>query len=330
MPLFHIGYRRYEGQHTSHAMHWWPITRTGLAIAWRSKLLRRLAFVSFLPFLYFGWVFFVIGRITDPSTDPSTPFYGLAREILGNRLVIQLHEDPALIRSAVWTMVFGYFGAYFQLGLAGLVAAVAGPPLVANDLRTRAFLIYFARPISRLDYVIGKAGVLIALLGLVTLVPSLVLYVLSILFSPSFATIAQTLPVAGSIVLATLGTIMPAALVLLVLSSLTTQPRFATITWFVVCLFGPLAHEILQQTRGLRDNGWTFLISLPHTISTFQLGLYDVEGRTEDLALQGDLGDMIGGLTTTDSTLRAGIWLFIISVACVLILLRRVDSPTRI
>ena len=87
MPLFQIGYRRYDGERTSHAMRWWPITRTGLTIAWRSKLLRRLVFVSFLPFLYFGWVFFVIGRITDPGTDPTAPFYQLATEILGERLV---------------------------------------------------------------------------------------------------------------------------------------------------------------------------------------------------------------------------------------------------
>ena len=88
---------------------------------------------------------------------------------------------------------------------AGLVAAVAGPPLVANDLRTRTFLIYFARPVSRLDYVIGKTGVLVVLLALVTLLPSLMLYILSILFSPSLGTVVQTLPVAGTIVLASLG-----------------------------------------------------------------------------------------------------------------------------
>jgi ABC-2 type transport system permease protein len=330
MPLFQIGYRRYEGQRTSHATRWWPITRTGLAIAWRSKLLRRLEFVAFLPFLYFGWVFFVIGRITDPGTDPSAPFYELARDFLGNQLANQLHDDPAAIRSAVWTIVFGYFGTYFQLWIAALVAAVVGPSLVANDLRTRAFLIYFARPVSRLDYVIGKTGVLVAVLASVTLLPSLTLYALSILFSPSFDTIAQTLPVAGTIVLATLGTIVPAALLLLVLSSLTRRPRFAAIAWFVICLFGPLAHLILQETRGLRDNGWTFLISLPHTVRTFQLGLYDVEGRAERLAVEPDIMEMIQGLTTSDSPLWAGIWLGMISLTCVLILLWRVDSPTRI
>ncbi len=330
MPLFQIGYRRYEGIRTPHATRWLPITRSGLAIAWRSKLLRRLVFASFLPFLYFAWVFFVIGRVTDPGTDPSAPQYQIAGAVVGEQLVAQLHEDPAVIRSAVWAIVFSSFGTVFQLLMAGLVAAIVGPPLVAKDLRTRAFLIYFARPISRLDYVIGKAGVLTVLLAAVTLLPSLVLYLLSILFSPSFDTVTQTLPVLGAILLASLGTVLPASLLLLTLSSLTHQPRFATLGWFVVCLFGPLTHMMLQQTRGLRDSGWTFMLSLPHTVRAFQLGLYDVKGHMDQLVVRGDVRDRVEDLTSSDSPLRAGIWLGMISIGCVLILLRRVDSPTRL
>ncbi len=330
MPLFEIGYRRYEGQRTSHAMRWWPITRTGLDIARRSKLLRWLVLVSFVPFLYFAWVFFVIGRITEPGADPTSTLYDIARDFMGDRIVNQLHEDPAAIRSAVWTVVFGYFGSFFQLWIAALVAAVAGPALVADDLRTKAFLIYFARPISRLDYVIGKAGVLVVLLASVTLLPSLMLYTLSILFSPSLDTLAQTLPVLGSIVLASLGTIVPVSLVVLALSSLTRRSRFATIAWLVVCFFGPMAHTVLQQTRDLRDNGWTFLLSLPHTVRTYQLGLYDVQGKTERLAMDSDISQLTEFLSASDSPLRAGIWLGALSVVCVLILLRRVDAPTRI
>jgi hypothetical protein len=330
MPLFQIGYRRYEGKHTSHALRWWPITRTGMSIAWRSKLLRRLVFVSFLPFLYFGWVFFVIGRITDPGNDPSAPFYEIAGELFGRRLVDQLHEDPTAIRSAVWSVVFASFGTFVQLLMAGLVAAIAGPGLVANDMRSRAFLIYFSRPVSRLDYVLGKAGVMVALLACVTLVPSTFLYVLSILFSPSLDTIVQTAPVAAGMALGWMGSIIPAALVMLALSSLTRQPRFAVAAWVVVCLFGPLAHVILQHTRGLDGSRWTFLISLPHTVRTLKLGLLDVEGRIAALNYEGGIHPVVDGLITDDSPWRAALWLGLISVGCVLFLLRRVDAPTRI
>ena len=197
-------------------------------------------------------------------------------------------------------------------------------------MRTRAFLIYFARPLSRLDYVIGKSGVLVGLLACVTLLPSLFLYLLSILFSPSLETIVQTAPVALTIVLASLATIVPASLIVLALSSLTRQPRFATVAWFVICLFGPIAHQVMQATRELQDNGWTFLLSLPHTVRAVQLGLYDVRGRVGDLALNRDMIELSGALTASDSALRAAVWLGLICVGCVLLLLRRVDSPTRI
>ena len=330
MPLFQIGYRRYEGERTSHGMRWLPITRSGVAIAWRSKLLRRVVYASYLPFIYFGWVFFMIGKITDPNTDPDSPVYLMARAMLGDELFLQLHRDPSTVRTAIWSIVFAVFSSSFQLILTGLMAAIVGPPLVSNDLRSRSFLVYFARPVSRVDYVLGKVGVLVVLLGAVTLAPNLALYLLSILFSPSLDTVVQTAPVAVSVALASLGTIVPVALVVLTLSSLTRQARFATAAWFAICLFGLSAYTALSNTRGLRDSAWTFLASPFHTLRTLQLGLYDVAGRTDQVAFQRDLSQLANDLTTSDSPTMAAAWLLVVCAACVAILLRRVDAPTRI
>ena len=109
----------------------------------------------------------------------------MAREVLGPQLHRQLQEDPSQIRSAVWSLVFAMFALRIQLLFGVLVTAIVGPSLISRDIRTRAFLIYFARPISPLDYVMGKSGILLGMLATVSLIPSLVLYVLSILFSPS-------------------------------------------------------------------------------------------------------------------------------------------------
>lgn len=330
MPLFQMGYRRYEGQRTPHWSRWWPITRTGFAIAWRSKLLRRLVYVSFLPLMYFGWAFFAIGKITDPGTDPNAPFFEVARAFFGSEVIDQLHEDPTQIRAGVWAILFATFGKVWQLVHVALVAAVVGPPLIANDLRSKAFLVYFARPVSRLDYIIGKACVLVGVLLLVTLVPSLALYAMSILFSPSFDTISQTLPVAIDLVIANVGTAVVMSLFLLTLSSLTRQARFATILWFGVWVFGLLTHLILSETRGLRDNTWTFLLSPFHALRAFQLGQYDIEERTSGIQFSGVIDVFAGWLSTSDSPARAALWLAFISIVCVFTLFRRVDAPTRI
>ena len=327
MPL---SYRRYEGVRTHPATRWWPITRTGVAIAWRSKLLRRLVFLSFLPFVYFGWVFFAIGRLTDPTADLSTVSFDMIEDMLGRRLVSEIHANPADLREAVWAMVFGAFAKFAQPISAALVVAIVGPPLVANNLRSRTFLIYFSRPISPLDYVLGKAGVLIALLSSVTVLPAVTLYALSILFSPSLDTLVHTAPILATSVAAWLAVIVPVSLIALTLSSLTRQPRFATAAWFVLCLFGPLAHMALQQTPRLSGSGWTFLLSLPHTVWALHLGLYDVDGRFARVPGGGDLRGWTDHVVTTNSPGLAFAWLALLSVLCLILLLRRVDSPTRI
>ncbi len=331
MPLFELGYRRYEGPRTPPRMRWWPITRWGLALAWRSKLLRRMVFVAFLPFLYFGPVFFAIGRITEPGGAVARgPWRDIAASLLGNDLVRRLSEDVGSVRSAVWALVFATMGQFVQLQWLALVAAIAGPPLVANDLRTRAFLIYFSRPISRLDYVLGKAGTLGWLLCSVTLLPNLVLYVASIAFSPSLGTLMHTFPVAVEACLASLFAVVPCALLMLTLSALTRQPRFAAAAWAVVLIFGFVSHQVLSRTRALADAGWTFLLSPFHAVRAVQLGLYDVEGRLSGIELRGDARALAANLTSDHSPVLAGFFLVLVSLACFLILLRRVDAPTRV
>ena len=312
MPLFELGYRRYAGRRTRERLRWWPIAREGLTLAWRSKLLRRLVLVAYLPILYFGPVFFAIGRITDPSTDLGRgPWRELAEEALSREVVARLREDPTAVRSAVWALVFTLFASSIQLILAGLVAAIVGPPLISQDLRSKAFLLYFSRPISRVDYLLGKAGTLAALLGTVTLGPSLTLYALSIVFSPSLQTVLHTAPV------------------LLVLSSLTTQARFAAAAWAVICAFGVMFHHVIKATHGLADATWPRLFSLGETVRAAQLATFDVAGRFE--AVPGArLLPMVRDLSAGAGGGEAATFLLLLCTACLVLLLRRVGAPTRI
>lgn len=329
MGLFQIGYRRYEGRLTSQRLRWLPITRTGIRIAFRSKLLRWIGGSSFLPILYFAPVFFLIGRLTDPETANAT-YFDIARALLGPELTDRVRENPAGLRTAVWSAMFAGFGTKYQLWMVAIVTTIVGPALISNDIRSRSFLIYFARPVSRMDYVLGKTGTLVVMLAGVTLLPSIFLYAISILFSPSLGTVLQTASVAVAIVLASLGTIIPVALVMMTLSSIVRQPRFAAAAWIVLCLFGSIAHSLLQQTYGLHASKWTFLLSPADTMRTFQLGIYGVRDKLIPLGLDSSLPLGLDSLTSSDSTGTAAIWLVFVSTTSLFILLRRVEAPTRI
>jgi ABC-2 type transport system permease protein len=77
--------------------------------------------------------------------------------------------------------VDGHFFFIFlniQLGMAFILTAFVGPGLISPDLSNNALPLYFCRPFSRADYVLGKMAVLVTLLSLITWVPGLALFVI--------------------------------------------------------------------------------------------------------------------------------------------------------
>jgi ABC-2 type transport system permease protein len=57
-----------------------------------------------------------------------------------------------------------------------VLAAVAGPGLIAPDLANNALPLYFSRPLTRGDYILSRMIVLLGLLSMVTIVPGMLLF----------------------------------------------------------------------------------------------------------------------------------------------------------
>ncbi|MEJ5367000.1 MAG: hypothetical protein WHT08_01695 [Bryobacteraceae bacterium] len=66
-----------------------------------------------------------------------------------------------------------------------LLAALAGPGLIAPDLGNQGLALYFSRPISRLEYSLAKMAALMWLLSLVTWIPGLLLFLMQASMSPA-------------------------------------------------------------------------------------------------------------------------------------------------
>jgi ABC-2 type transport system permease protein len=73
---------------------------------------------------------------------------------------------------------FFQFFCGFQGGTAVLLTAFVGPGLVAPDLANNSLPLYFCRPFTRAEYVLGKMSLLLALLSAITWVPGLLLFLI--------------------------------------------------------------------------------------------------------------------------------------------------------
>jgi len=225
-------------------------------------------------------------------------------------------EQFDAIRHEVWAFILLTFMRYPQAILMVLVVGIVAPPLISQDLRTRAYLIYFSRPITRLEYIFGKFGAVGFFLLGISAAPALVLYIAGVLLSPSLNVIAATWDLPFRIILGSACLIIPTALVALVFSSLTVESRYAGFAWFAMWIIGYVTYAALiaiPTFEAGRDNvvfepGWRMLLSPYQVLGIAQAYVF---GFTVD-------GDMV---------VPAFGMLGIVSILSIVVLFRRVAAP---
>jgi ABC-2 type transport system permease protein len=105
----------------------------------------------------------------------------------------------------------------FQGSFAFLITAFVGPGLIAPDLTNNALPLYFCRPLSRTEYVLGRAGVIFFLLSFITWIPGLLIFAIQSSLSTGWA--GEHLRVAAGIMVGSLAWIAILTLLALALSA---------------------------------------------------------------------------------------------------------------
>jgi ABC-2 type transport system permease protein len=118
-----------------------------------------------------------------------------------------------------------------------LLTAFAGPGLISPDLANGALPLYFCRPFSRAEYVLGKSSVLAILLSQITWVPGLVLFTVQASLAGASWTWTN-LWMAGSLVLSSLLWIAILSLLAMALSAWVKWRIVAGALLLAVMFFG--------------------------------------------------------------------------------------------
>jgi ABC-2 type transport system permease protein len=102
--------------------------------------------------------------------------------------------------------------------LAFVLTAFAGPGLISADLANGSLPLYLCRPLSRAEYVFGKASVLGILLSEITWIPGLILFAVQSMLAGATWT-WQNLWIAGSLIVSSLIWIVVLSLLAMALSA---------------------------------------------------------------------------------------------------------------
>jgi hypothetical protein len=198
--------------------------------------------------------------------------------------------------------------AFMLIPMIGMIA----PPLISQDLRSRAFLLYFSRPLSRMQYVLGKSATLVLFASLITFFPGLVLYTVGVLLSPDISILQHTWDIPLRVFAASAVVIIPSTCLSLMLSSLTTESRFAAFAWFTIWIFGFAAYTAVVPIGGADSNSIVQALSLFHLFSNLESWIFDLD-QVSPSGLETQLA-MLGTLT-------------VVSIA---VLYRRISAPMQV
>ncbi len=236
MPIHDQSYRRYAGRRDLAGQAWMVIARNGIRTILRKRL--------FLALLVAAWIPFVVGAVMVYLNANFPQFTLLSitakrfREFLGT-------QDLFVFFITIWV----------------------GAGLVANDKRANALQIYLSKPLTRLEYIIGKLVILGAFLLLVTWVPAIMLLFLQVAFSGSFTFLRENLYLFPAVTVYACLQVLAAAFTMLALSSLSKSSRYVAILYAGAYWFSHAVFGVIYAITGSTKLSW---LSLPGNLN--QLG----------------------------------------------------------
>jgi ABC-2 type transport system permease protein len=274
MAVYEHLYRAYEGDPQSALSRFLVIPRYALREVFRSKLLTTIFVVCFVYPLIAAILVYLHHNVNALS-------------------LLQINVRELLPIDASFFRTFLEVQGSFSFILTVLVA----PPLISRDLSNNALPLYLCRPLSRLEYVLGKLTVVVVLLSLVTWIPGLLIF----FFQASLAGLSwlwSNLWMVWAIFFGSIVWITLLSLLALAVSSLVRWRVVASGAllgmFFVPSAFGEIVNQLFLTRAG-------HLISLWATMDSIWFGLFGlferqngrINGRITSPIYDGQVVDLI-------------------------------------
>lgn len=247
MPIHDQGYRRYKGLRDGKGRAWLVIARAGIRSLLEKRIFLGLLLIAWAPFLYQTVKVYLTANFAQLSMF--APTAQTFREFLE-------HQE-----------IFIFF-----------ITIYVGAGLIANDRRANALQIYLSKPLSRAEYVAGKAATLFVFLLLVTFVPAMLLLVVQILFAGNFTFIQKNAFLFPAITVYSFVQILLATLSMLALSSLSKSARFVGIMYAGLIFF---TDSVFAMLKFLMKAGSASLVSPTQSLAQIGDVIFRVPPRHE-------------------------------------------------
>jgi len=249
MAIAEKGYIHWEGKFIERRFPWWPITRLQIRLAFKKKYFKFVFFTSLMPAVFFLAGIYVSERLDD--------FQFMIRR--GGVQFLQI--DPKYFKN--------YFTSDLLLFMIVIIMVLSGASLISDDLKYNSLQLYFARPLKKKDYLLGKASTLFFFLLLLTLIPGLIFIIFKLIFSGSFKFLATYPLLPLSVLIYSLLATAFFSFYTLLISCLSKNRRYVSILLFGIYLFSDIFFGIFYS---IFRNQYFALLSIKNNMQ--QIGAF--------------------------------------------------------
>jgi hypothetical protein len=270
-------YRPFTGTLGHPRVRFWPLYTANLRTACKRKLpLLLLLAPAAIATVICSFVVYTMFSLQSGHTPDALGGEQSAAGMLGNMMMTGMVKQMIQVRNTI--VVFHTSMTIFGV----LVMAWFGAGAIAEDRRLGAHLLYFTRPLSRLDYLIAKFLLVVTFGALVTILPSLVICAIAVLASPEWSFLDQEgWIIPRSILFGALNVTVIASLVLAV-SSLASRKTYALAGFFGYFMLSGALSGLLRAVQ--RDNDWLVLSPVP-VFGRIAHSMFEMRGRGPGLEL---------------------------------------------
>jgi hypothetical protein len=169
----------------------------------------------------------------------------------------------------------GYLNRLFLFLFLFLLAVGSG--LIAKDIKFNALQIYLAKPITAVEYILGKLGVVVFFLVMITLVPGVLLFLIQAIMVGDSLYLRHYWWVPGAICGYSLLMVFSGAVAVLALSAFSRNVRSAAIGAAALFWFSPMVAQLLRTST---FNDTYLLVSFPYNWTRVGEKIFGLSGGT--------------------------------------------------
>ncbi len=293
MARHDVRYQHWEGRHEGIWHRRGVIAEAGLRACLQNKWTRYLVGLCWLVALVYVAVLFGIGQLLVADSIIVKWAANLSPELQGivRGLTSWLEQHPEISVRVTQNLLFYRFAT--MLAPAALIAvALTVPHLITRDLGSNAIVVYASKAITRWDYVLGKAGIVLGMLTLTWLGPVLASWALGNVMAPNWNFFWHSRLALLNTLLYVLVAMVFLTVLGLGISALSSREKATVgvyvVLWLVGNAFVPL---------GAATKPWLQQLSFQYDLQQYALSVYRPE---KDLAVAREnlpfLGEMLAGI----------------------------------